>query len=51
MASAGYNEPQPSLRVLPIIFGLLRNYFYFEYHRLSGNPQNIGEGFLRLKKR
>jgi len=49
MAFAGYNEPLPLLRVLPIIFGLLRNYFYFEYHRLSGGPKNIGEGFLRLK--
>jgi hypothetical protein len=51
MAFAGCNELQPSLRVLPIIFGLLRSYFYFEYHRLSGDRQNIGEGFLRLKKR
>jgi hypothetical protein len=51
MASAGYNEPRPSLSVLPIIFGLLRSYFYFEYYRPSGNLQNIGEGFLRLKKR
>ncbi len=48
MASAGYNDPQPSLRVLPIIFGLLRSYFYFSYHRMSSDPQNIVEGFRRL---
>jgi hypothetical protein len=36
------NERLPSLLVLPIIFGLLRNYFYFGYHRLVGDPKHRG---------